>query len=385
MRISTEALPKHLDPAINWISGLIGAALDKRVAGFEQQERTNPLLGAYFRENFALEFALAKARKYRKSTGRLRKGEDSDRLFSFLVPAQRIHAALPPKVKTPFEGRLRQALNSANGLRPFAYEIGIATHLMQKGWDVEFVDYAGTGQFDLLARQSGAEVEVECKTTSGDTGRKIHRQEANRLADLLLPIAQETADNPGCHRILFTVPDRLGKSTEELLGIAALVASAAREKASASSNLAQVDYAFDGLDPWPEPDDPDMLTFFEQRFGVQNANLMFLGRANFSVVAVMIRSARPNSVVDTISAEAKDAADQCSGTRPALVAVHLIDEISRADLQAMLKLETACTRSRMPCLGVASVSTSIPSRSPFRKRRAATVAAPNGSRAISSC
>ena len=46
-----------------------------------------------------------------------------------------------------------------------------------------------------------------------------------------------------------------------------------------------------------------MLTFFEQRFGVQNANLMFLGRANFSVVAVMIRSARPDSVVDTISAE----------------------------------------------------------------------------------
>ena len=111
----------------------------------------------------------------------------------------------------------------------------------------------GLLQFDLLAGQGGAEVEVECKTTSGDTGRKIHRQEANRLADLLLPIAQETADNPGCHRILITVPDRLGKSTEELLGIAALVASAAREKASASSNLAQVDYAFDGLDPWPEP------------------------------------------------------------------------------------------------------------------------------------
>ena len=87
-----------------------------------------PLLGAYFRENFALEFALAKARRYRKSKGRIWKGEDSDRLFSFLVPAQRIHAALPPKVKTPFGGRLRQALNSANGLRPLAYEISIATH-----------------------------------------------------------------------------------------------------------------------------------------------------------------------------------------------------------------------------------------------------------------
>jgi hypothetical protein len=67
MRISTEALPQHFEPAVNWIGGLIGAALDKRVAGFESQERANPLLASHFRENFALEFALAKARKYRKS------------------------------------------------------------------------------------------------------------------------------------------------------------------------------------------------------------------------------------------------------------------------------------------------------------------------------
>jgi hypothetical protein len=44
-----------------------------------------------------------------------------------------------------------------------------------------------------------------------------------------------------------------------------------------------------------EPDDPDLLSFFENRFGVQNANLMFHGRANFSVVAVMIRSAKADS------------------------------------------------------------------------------------------
>jgi len=200
MLINTETRPKHFEPAINWISGLVGAALDKRVAGYKQQERTNPLLGSYFREHFALEFALAEARKRRKSTGRLPKGEEYHRLYSFLVPAQRIHAALAPGVRIPFEGRLREAVNGANGVRPFAYEISIATHFMQKGWDVEFVDYSGAGRFDLLARQGTAEVEIECKATSGDTGRKIHRQEANRLADLLLPITKEVADTAGCHR-----------------------------------------------------------------------------------------------------------------------------------------------------------------------------------------
>jgi hypothetical protein len=337
MRISTEALPKHLEPALTWIGGLIGAALDKRVAGFEQQEKANPLLGAHFRENYPLEFALAKARRFRKTTGHIPKGEEYHRLYSFLIPAHRIHSALPMAAKAPFEGRLRQALSSTDGARPFAYEITIATHLMQKGWDVEFVDYLGSARFDLLARQGATEVEVECKTTSGDTGRKIHRQEVNRLADLLLPLAQRLADEAGCHRLLITVPDRLSRSLQDLSGIATIASSAAHQRNSAPSDLAQVDYIFDGAGSWPEPDDPNILPFFERRFGVQNANVMFLGRPHTSIVAIMIRSARPDTVVKSIAEEAKAAADQCSGNRPALIALHLIDQISRSNLQAMLK------------------------------------------------
>ena len=109
----------------------------------------------------------------------------------------------------------------------------------------------------------------------------------------------------------------------------------------ASSDLAQVDYAFDGVDPWPEPDDPNILPFFERRFGVQNANLMFLGRPHFCIVAIMVRSAKRDSVAKSITEEAKDAADQCSGTRPALIALQLIDQISRSDLQGMLNTSNA--------------------------------------------
>jgi hypothetical protein len=115
MRINTDALVTDTEPAVNWIGGLIGAALDKRIAAIESQERGNPLLAAQFRENYALEFALAKARKYRRNTGRLPKGEEYDPLYGFLVPAHRIHSALPQAAKTPFEGRLRDAVNGAYG------------------------------------------------------------------------------------------------------------------------------------------------------------------------------------------------------------------------------------------------------------------------------
>jgi hypothetical protein len=337
MRISTEAFPNDIDAATDWVSGLIGAAVDKRIAGYEQQERTNPLLASHFRNTYPLEFALANARKYRKSTGRLPQGQEYDAVYSFLISAHRIHNALPLEVRIPFEGRLREAVNGINGARPFAYEINIATHLMQKGWDVEFIDYSGIARFDLLARRGDIEIEVECKTTSGDTGRKIHRQEVNRLADLLLPITQQVASEAGCHRILITIPGRLRKSTQELSAIASVVAEATKNKASASSELARAEYSFDGLDRWPEPGDPRLLAFFEQRFGFRNANLLFQGQRDFSVAAVMIRSAMADSVVDTISGLAKEAADQCSGTRPALVALHLIDEIDNSALRNMLE------------------------------------------------
>jgi hypothetical protein len=337
MRISTDARPRDFEPAVDWIGSLIGAALEKRVAGFEAQERRNPLLATHFRETFALEFALAKARRYRRSTGRLPKGDEYTLLYGILVPAHRIHAALPPAVRTPFEGRLRDAVSGAYGARPFAYEISIATHLMHKGWDVEFIDYSGAARFDFLARKGAVEVEIECKTTSGDTGRKIHRQEVNRLADLLLPTTERLADMAGCHRVLVTIPDRLGKSNEVLSGIASVVATAAQQKSSASNDLAHVEYTLDEITAWPQPGrDPDARSFFEQRFGFHNANLLFYNRPNFSVVAVMIRSAKTDSVVDAISDAAKEAADQCSRTRPALIALHLIDEISRPELQRML-------------------------------------------------
>jgi len=338
MRISIEANRNDIVPAFNWISGQIGAALDQQVGAFQQQERKNPLLTTHFRETCALEFTLAEARKYRKNTGRLPRGDEYDRLYSFLISAYRIHQALPREARKPFEGRLLMAVNGAHGLRPFAYELNIATHLMGKNWNVDFVDYSGLARFDFLARQGTTEIEVECKTTSGDTGRKIHRQEVNRLADTILPTTEQLAEMPGCHLIHVTIPGRLGKSMEELSGIAAVVATAADHKMSVSRELASVNYAFRNLDSWPEPyRDPNFREFFEQQFGRKNSHLLFRGRHGFSVVAVMITSAKADSVVETIAAQAKEAADQCSGTRPALIALHLVDPISRPELHGMLK------------------------------------------------
>lgn len=345
MLIRTEATPRDVELAFHWIGGLIGAELDKRVAAFERQERSNPLLGNHFREHFALEFALAEARKYRRNTGRLPKGSAGyDDLYGFLVPTHRIHAALPAEVRRAFEGRLFGALNGAHGIRPFAYEISIATHLMQRRWDVTFADYTGVDRFDLLARRGDIEVELECKSTSGDTGRKVHRQEVHRLADLILPTTQRLADHPGCHLLRITVPGRLGKSTAELAAIASAVGTAIQQ-GSVAIDVCHVEYQVTDLTSWPDPrHDAEFRTFFERQLGVTNANLLLHGRPGISVVAVAIASQQADTVVDAIASQAKEAADQCSGTRPALIALHLIDPVGEPQLEELLRTSNGTHR-----------------------------------------
>ena len=339
MRIGTDTRESDIEPAVNWISGLIGAAVDKRVLAFEQNERRNPLLiTSHFRDNFPLECALAKARKYKKNTGRLPKGDEFDLLYGFLISAQRIHAELPRAAISRFEGALRGALKDSSGLRPFAYELGIAAHLMRKKWDVEFADLCGTARFDFLARQDNVEIEVECKTTSGDTGRKIHRREVNRLVDLILPTTQQLADTAGCHLIRVIVPNRLAPADRELAEIASIVASAGPQKCVASGDLAQVEYRYENISAWLEPNrDRDAREFFKKLLDAKNSHIVFYSRPGHSIVAVMIASAKADSVVDAIATQAKAAADQCSGNRPALIAMHLIDQISRPELEVLVK------------------------------------------------
>jgi hypothetical protein len=337
MRINVEVDWRAVEPAIDWMGGLIGAAVDKRVAAFERQERKNPLLATYFRENYALEYALAKARKYRRTTGRLPKTEEYTKLYGFAVPAYRIHTALPAHTRTPFEGRLRDAVKGAYGTRPFAYEISIATHLMLKGWDVEFADYGRTAQFDFLANKDQVEIEVECKTSSGDTGRKVHRQEVNRLADRIGPAAELLAEIRGCHFIRITLPDRLGTSEGEHARIASTVIEVARGRASAATDFAAIDYTYENPPSWHEPEsEQDVRDSFETKLGITNAHIRYHCRPGHALVVIAITSAKADSVVAALSTQAKEAADQCSGTRPALIALHLIDEISSSDLAVML-------------------------------------------------
>jgi hypothetical protein len=93
--------------------------VERSILNIERQEERNPLLTSYFRDNFALEFAFARARRYRKSTGRLPYSREYYPLYSFLVSAHRVHSQLERNAKPAFEGRLGHQRRA----RPQAFRI----------------------------------------------------------------------------------------------------------------------------------------------------------------------------------------------------------------------------------------------------------------------
>jgi hypothetical protein len=323
--------------SLNWLVARVGNGVKQRIANYERHTKNDPMLAEHFRRTYALEYALFNACKYRRNTGRVPNGRAYPALFAFAVPAMRIYRQLPESGRRPFEGKLQDFVCGTYGARPFAYEIGIATHLMRKGWDVEFADLCGSAVFDFLARLGKAEVEVECKTTSGDTGRKIHRQEVNRLADLLKPVTETLLEDAGCHLLRIVIPDRLGKSLDELGRLAELVRSAIGtghiDEARGAATYWKEDVR------WPKPQsDQDALAreFFEKRLAAVNCHLFFHARRGHAIVAASIASRKPDKVVAALLSEAVDAAKQCSGTRPAIVTMQLIDPVDPEDLKEML-------------------------------------------------
>jgi hypothetical protein len=339
MKINDDMTNGDIEAAMNWLDGLIGAPLDRSVANGERHGASNPLLASYFQEKLALETALVKARRYSRNTGSLPFGPEYDLAYYFAVNAHRIHSALPNDVREPFSGRLKDAVNSLHGAQPFAFEIGMAVHVMGRGWDVDFADYSGTGRFDFLARRQDVEIEMEVKSPSGDAGRKIHRKEMNRLADLMVPTTEQLANEQGCHLLRVTVSDRLPAGEKELMEISALVAKAAEGKSTVSTDLGRAEYGASNISDWPDPrSGNEAREFFEELFGVSNQHILFYGRGRFSIVAVLVESSFPNQVLQVHKAlanQAKKAADQCTGKRPAVIALQIADPIDAAVLEIL--------------------------------------------------
>jgi len=218
-----------------------------------------------------------------------------------------------------------------------AYEMAIAVHLSRMGFCLGFNDLEQAGGFDFLATDSsGTEIEVECKHLSADIGRKIHKNEAYTLLELLMPVFAENGGSVGDGQVLIVeVPDRLEGSRPRMDEIVGLVATAFRS-ANRRSESESASVSLLGEDA-------------ERRDTLWRSGLHHSAR--FGNLRVILRSAKTDKVIDKIERKLKDDVErQFTRLRPAL----LFTQVSDLSAAQLVQLERDERGQRHPLKSMAS-------------------------------
>jgi hypothetical protein len=323
-----------LDDAINRTL-LIGthAAWKGRIARFAAESRYNPFARYYYAERFALEITMDRVRKYRRSTGRLpdilKADAETIRLFAFAGMLANVYNRLPERARKVLAGRVRGGLGDDIGLTPVAFELLIASHLMQKGADVVWHDLE-SGGFDFLARRGNAVSEVECKTFSADIGRKVHRQRHYQLGGLIYREMSAALGRQGSLFVDVLIEGRLiGKAVDAVAVSIRRALDSGRDISGPSPcsialhRLSAADLPFDPNSG--HIDEGDVRAFIETRFNHLNQSLLVLGRPGHGVAILATRSAEPDDVIGGMYEQLKRGATQFSGERPAFLCAHFLD------------------------------------------------------------
>ena len=194
MQVPTTVYSYEVPAIFQDISTIVPMTVWKRRGqGLEHLEHANPFLGPYFEDKYPIERSIYRALSYRSKTGRYPRVRGSKaariyELYSFLNSIRYVYQQLSNSGKTRLRGRLQDGLKEPQGLLPLALEMSVGVHLSNANFDVDFVDLLGGGQYDISARRDELELEVECKASSGDVGRPIHRHRVLELFHRIKPM-----------------------------------------------------------------------------------------------------------------------------------------------------------------------------------------------------
>jgi hypothetical protein len=357
--LNVKSIPSFLDRFLNiigpepWI---------RRYRSLGQQMLVNPLLVPYFEDRHSLELRLGQLLDGSPSAIDLKTVGLSDprdyALFSFIAPVVLVFDQLTPLGRNRVAGILRDGLNA--DLRPFKSEIDTVTHLMRQGFDVTLQDIDHGRGFDFLAVKDGVELEVECKSASGDLGRQVHRRRMIELSGHVQPVIKEALTSEGGRLVRVLLPGSLHGRREFLSHVAETMRSVIRTERSVDTDQCSVEFReFDlALSPFGTSD-PAAVTmdavqaFLERETGNSNHHVFFGYRPGKVAVAFVVESRKPDRVVRGLMHDLKTSARaQFTKRRPGVLVVQFL-ELSAAELLNVASHDSS-ERSRAPAIQIAT-------------------------------
>jgi hypothetical protein len=305
----------------------------KRIAALEQETQQNPLLINYFDQEFRIERSYGAAHQYHRVTGRYPDiSDDNYELFSFLAMLEQVHERLTEKGQSRLSGSIRDGLRDKKGLSPLATELRTASQLMAQGFDVQFTDLEDIARFDFLISKGEIAIEIDCKAVSGDIGRQIHGWRLRWLANELMPVLQELVDLGEGHLVEILLQGNLHGDIQYERSLARQIGVALRRNNGSTSKegFSISFYLFDINDsPFATSSriaDDFIRNFVLKKFNLQNVNAVTRYSPGLGAVILVIRSEKPDHVVEGIYRQLRDSANrQFSTRRPAVLCVQLRD------------------------------------------------------------
>ena len=189
----------------------------KRISSIKADIRGHPYLAEYLADENAIAFAFAQCSNLLDRYGRIPMQEAENRdLYPAIGLAAQVLSIMDhssSKEAEKLAHRIRGAFKNPDDMRAIQMEIMAATHFVLRGNSISWPEMEGTrtGTFDLLVKDLGSNgLEIECKSISGDKGRKIHRREALDFHHLVKPGLQAWSKSLQTGiSVVLTLSDRL--------------------------------------------------------------------------------------------------------------------------------------------------------------------------------
>jgi hypothetical protein len=336
MYFDTNVRPAEIPAFLHSFTEITGlAAWQKREKDFAHQVHHNPLIEAYLDSYFGIERSMIYVRRYRKNTGRIPDVMNTPStklaaLYTFAIGITRIFRQLPKSGQDALRKKITGALDDEVGLSPLAFEIRTVAHFMAAGFDVEFHDLCEGGGYDFLVRKADIEMEVECKSVSGDVGHRVHVRRQYQLAPFISGPMHTTRKDGAVKVLIVTLPDRLYPNHEFMRAIGARISEALSKFQSVSEGApCAVSYhelpiagsPFDCASP-PRISENEVIDYCNRMIGDEIGHTIMTFSPRRSATVIALRSAKPNSFLKYVYRDLKEAASkQLSGTKPGVICV----------------------------------------------------------------
>ena len=310
-----------------------------RVAQLKQEMKGNRFLAEHLKRENAIAFQLDHLRELVVKFGGVPTQESNNHFIypamSFAAQVLSIKDASPGELAEQLKRRVHGAFRNPDDMRGLRFELSAATHFARRGHKVIWPEMRGTGTFDLFVEDIGPHgLEVECKSISGDKGRKIHRREALEFYGLLWPHLDSTKRGLGSGlSAVLTVPGRLPTHYEGRMELAkqfgAQIFTGCSTTLQDGSTIRVTEFDAKRLENIPSTTSPqEARTAVDDVTETLNRETMVIGTNAGGALALTIQSFQDDTLMKTMFDTLSDSAKrQLSGSRAGmfLTGFHGID------------------------------------------------------------